>query len=258
MPEPACLDLIRPHTGRVTDVRPARGNSSATTVLIDGERGSFFIKAVPNRRGCRRESLLREAAINPYVAPAFSPVMRWQAEDENWIVLGFDQIDARPCAFEPGSADLPAVAGLLDRIAAVPLPDIARDWPETRWNAHATDAETALLRGDALLYTDIHPSNVLIGDDRTWAIDWAWPTRGAAFIAPALFAVQLIAAGHTPKSAQDRAADCTAWRTADPRAVDAFATVNARLWQDRACRWPEAWLRAMADATRQWAAHRGL
>ncbi len=258
VPEPAYLDLIRPHTGHVTAVRsPSGGNSTANTALIDCERGSVFVKAVPNRRGGRRASLLREAAINPYVAPALSPVMRWQAEDEAWVVLGFDVIDAQSTDFVPGSPDLPMVVDLLNRIAALPVPEVARDWTETRWDAHADDAE--LFRGDALLYTDIHPGNLLIGEDRTWAIDWSWPTRGAAFIDPALLVGQLIAAGHTPKAAEDWAADCTAWNDADPRAIDAFAVADARMWRTFSERRPEeTWMQAMAEATRQWAAHRGF
>jgi hypothetical protein len=35
-----------------------------------------------------------------------------------------------------------------------------------------------LLDGDALLHTDFNPLNILVGPDRVWIIDWAWPTRG--------------------------------------------------------------------------------
>jgi RIO-like serine/threonine protein kinase len=33
-----------------------------------------------------------------------------------------------------------------------------------------------------LLHTDFNPLNILLGPDRVWIIDWAWPTRGASFI----------------------------------------------------------------------------
>jgi len=141
------------------------------------------------------------------------------------------------------------------RITAISLPGIARDWTETRWDAHTDD--TSLFRGDTLLYTDINPDNLLIGESHTWAVDWAWPTRGAAFIDPAQLVVQLIAAGHTPEAAENWATECTAWSAADPRAIDVFSTANARLWQTRASRPPDlAWLQAMADAARQWTDHR--
>jgi hypothetical protein len=39
-----------------------------------------------------------------------------------------------------------------------------------------------LLDGDALLHTDFNPLNILLGPERTWLIDWAWPThRSSAF-----------------------------------------------------------------------------
>jgi hypothetical protein len=236
VPEPAYLDLIRPHTGHVTAARPtSHGNGTTATMLVEAEKGPFFVKAVPNRPGGRRDSPLREAAVNPYVAPDLSPVMRWQTQDEAWIVLGFDVIDARSSDFTPGSPDLPAVVDLLNRITAIPLPGIARDWTETRWDAH----------------TDINPDNLLIGESHTGAVDWAWPTRGAAFIDPAQLVVQLIAAGHTPESAENWVTERTAWSAADPRAVDVFSTANARLRQTRASRPPDlAWLQAMADAAR--------
>lgn len=257
---PPFMALIRPRTGTVTSVRPtSRGNNSATTAVIDCARGPFFVKAVPNRPGGRRDSLRREARINPHIRP-LCPAVRWQAEDDAWIVLGFDVIDARPTDFVPGSSDLPAVVGILNRIAALPLPDIARDWPETRWDSHAaSDTDATLFQGTTLLYTDITPDNLMVGEGRTWALDWAWPTRGAAFIDPALLVVQLIAAGHTAEGAETWAAGCTAWPNADPRAIDAFATATARMWNTYANRRPEtAWLKVMADAARAWADHRGL
>ncbi len=261
MPEPAYLDLIRPHTGHVTDVRPAGGYSSAGTALVEAERGAFFVKAVPNRPGGHRDSLLREALINPYVAPGLSPAMRWQTEDDAWVVLGFEAIEgARTCDLAPGSPDLPAVVEALDRISALPVPEIARDWVEDRWDRHAAgEADAALFRGETLLYTDITADNILIGDGRTWVVDWAWPTRGAAFIDPALLVIQLVADGHEPKAAEDWAAGCAAWKDTDPRAVDAFAVANARMWQTFSARRPErTWMQAMAEAAGRWVAYRGL
>jgi hypothetical protein len=38
------------------------------------------------------------------------------------------------------------------------------------------------------------PLNILLGPDRTWIIDWAWPTRGAAFIDAACFLIRAMAA----------------------------------------------------------------
>ncbi|MFF5265422.1 protein kinase [Actinomadura viridis] len=249
--------LVRPHTGDLTEIVPtARGNGSAFTGIIQCARGPFFVKAVPNRPGGRRDSLIREGQVNPHVQP-IAPALRWRAEDEAWVALGFEVIDARRSDFTPGSSDLPAIVDILNRIAAVALPDIAHDWAETRWDRYA-GADAELFRGDALLYTDIHESNLLIGDQTTWAVDWAWPTRGAAFIDPALLVVQLIAAGHSAEGAEDWASGCQDWKAADPRAVDAFAAATLRMWRERAERHDADWIKAMLAATQQWADHRSL
>src|ERR1700749_1114638 len=67
-----------------------------------------------------------------------------------------------------------------------------------RWSAYLDERAREWLAGDALLHTDFNPLNVLITPDRTWIVDWAWPTRGAPFIDPACFPLRLRAPGHTP------------------------------------------------------------
>ena len=255
LPGPALAALLHPHTGDLADVQPtSRGFSSDLTALVTGEDKAWFVKVVANRPGGRRDSLVREGTINPHVQP-IAPAVRWRAENSEWLALGFDVVDGRHADFEPGSPDLPAVVDVLNRIAAVPLPDVAADWPETRWDRHTDRPD--LFRGDALLYTDIHPSNILIGDKAVWAVDWAWPTRGAAFIDPAVLALQLVAAGHTPDAAEAWAAGCPAWTSADATAVTEFAAANARMYEQLADRRPDAsWLREMASAAQHWATYR--
>lgn len=252
LPGPDIAAVIRPHTGDVLAVQHAEA-SSDLTALITGEKGTWFVKAVRNRPGGRRDSLVREALINPHVRP-ISPAMHFQAEDPEWLALGFEAVDGRHADLTPGSPDLPAVVDVLTRIAALPLPDVASDWRETRWDRYTDRPD--LLRGDALLYTDIHPSNILIGE-RVWAVDWAWPTRGAAFIDPALLVLQLIAAGHSPERAEGWASTCPGWRDAAPEAIGAFASANAIMYGTLADRRPDAtWLGAMATASGVWAHHR--
>lgn len=176
-----------------------------------------------------------------------------------WLVLGFEAVQARSSDFTPGSPDLSSVLGVLDQLWELPLPPVARDWPETRWNRFARDGESEVFRGNTLLHTDIAPSNVIIGEGRAWAVDWAWPTRGAAFIDPACLVVQLVAAGHSVARAEAWAAECQGWATADSAAIDAFALAALRMYQWRADRSPEA-IRVgdRAQAARQWAVHRNV
>lgn len=260
LPGPEFWALIDPHTGGLGSARrTARGFGSDLTALVDCEKGPFFVKAMRNRPGGRRDSLVRERLINPFVRTV-SPALLWTAESAEWLVLGFEVVEGRSSAFEPGSPDLPAVVATLNRIGEITLPGVATMWAETRWDRFAADErEAALFAGDTLLYTDIHPSNLMIGEQRTWAVDWSWPTRGAGVIDPACLALQLIAAGHSAGSAESWAAQCPAWTAADPRAIDAFVRANVRMYAAFAERKPdEGWLADMAAAARAWAEHRGL
>ncbi|MFD4629289.1 protein kinase [Streptomyces sp. NPDC058284] len=260
LPDAHFRELIHPFTGKVTHVRvPDRGFSSDFAAIIDSEQGQFFVKAMFNVPGGRKDSILRERAINPYVQP-LSPRLLWSidGDEDGWIILGFSAVDGRSSRFEPDSPDLPIIVGALNRIAGVPLPPVARDWPETRWNDFAADAKEAeLFQGDMLLHTDINPSNIIIGERDVWVVDWSWPTRGAAFIDPACLALQLIAAGHTVESAESRVSQCAVWSKSDPAAIDAFARANLRMYRTQAKRFPDqAWLGAMEATAQSWVDYR--
>ncbi|MGA5560737.1 hypothetical protein ACPCUV_06065 [Streptomyces platensis] len=121
--------------------------------------------------------------------------------------------------------------------------------------AFADEADTQLFRGKTLLFTDVN--HLMIGHGRAWAVDWSWPTHGAAFIDPSCLIVQLIAAGRTPESAEHWAGSRKGWTDADTRAIDAFAAATARMNRAFAERNPDAsWLGAMADAAQAWVDHR--
>ncbi|WP_372406588.1 protein kinase [Streptomyces luteireticuli] len=264
LPDGHFRHLIFPYTGKVTHVRvPKRGFGSDFAAVIDSEKGRFFVKSMFNHPGGRKDSILREQAINPYVQP-LSPALLWTVDEDDagWIILGFEAIEERGLNFEPGSPDLPLAVDLLNRAANLGLPDVARDWTEERWDAYVSSAdELALLRGDALLHTDINPSNLTagVGGVGSWIIDWSWPTRGPGFIDPACLVVQLISAGHSPESAESWAAKCTAWANADPKAIDVFAVATTRMNRAIAERYPdEAWRGAMAEAAQAWVDHRGI
>jgi Ser/Thr protein kinase RdoA (MazF antagonist) len=112
------------------------------------------------------------------------------------------------------------------------------------------------LRGETLLHTDYNPLNILIYDGRAHIIDWAWPTRGAAFIDSACLVLRLLAAGHTPTQAETSVAQTPAWNHAFKRAIDTFAVANSRLWRQIATDDPHPWKAHMAAVVDQWAEHR--
>ncbi|MFE7130289.1 protein kinase [Streptomyces sp. NPDC057638] len=258
LPDSTLLHLVEPFTGPIVEMWPTeRGFMSDVLMLIDGELGRFFVKGVRNRAGGRRDSLVRERVINDAVR-SVSPPLRWHTENDRWTVLGFERVEGRPARFEPGSPDLPAVLDLLGRIGQIPLPELAEDWHETRWDAFAADeAEALLFRGDSLIHGDVAPGNFLVGEAGSWAVDWAWPTRGARFVDPSFLVLQLIAAGHAPADAERLVSPCPAWAESDPRGIDAFARANLRMFRHRALRFPEqAWLRDMERTARLWVEHR--
>ncbi|MFE1172543.1 phosphotransferase [Streptomyces sp. NPDC058773] len=253
----ALWTLVRPYTGEQHEVQPtARGNGSDVTALVTCDEGPVFVKACRNSPGGRRASIIRERLVNPYVRPV-SPALQWHAADDEWIALGFEVIEGRASDFTPESRDLPDVVGIVEQIGELPLPGEADEWQETRWDRFADETDTQLFRGKTLLFTDINPDNLMMGYGRAWAVDWSWPTHGAAFIDPSCLIVQLIAAGHTPESAEHWAGSCKGWTDADTRAIDAFAAATARMNRAFADRNPDAsWLGAMADAAQAWVDHR--
>ncbi|MER7184221.1 protein kinase [Streptomyces hyaluromycini] len=258
LPESSILPLVEEHTGPVAGIhRTERGFSSDLTAVVDCAKGPFFVKAMRNRPGGRRMSLIRERRINAYLG-RISPHLLWDVETEDWLVLGFELVDGRSSNFAPDSPDLALVIDAIGEIGRLTLPRIAQDWTETRWDRFASDSsEAEQFRGDSLLYTDINPSNFIVVKQRVWAVDWAWPTRGAAFIDPALLVLQLVAAEHTPGSAEKWAERLPAWREAAPQAVDAFAAANLRMYRAAVDRKPDVnWLKAMVEACQAWVDHR--
>lgn len=254
----AIRDLIRPHTGEVHAwTRPEHGVGTDLTGTIACEKGTFFVKAMRTGHRGRLNSITRERDINPYVLH-LSPVLRWWAEDGEWMVLGFEPAKGRYARFRPGSSDLPGVAGLINQVQATAVPEVADSWSEYRWWRYTAPDERDLLAGDTLIHGDINPFNILIGDGRTWLVDWAWPTHGAAFINPSLWVVQLIAAGHVPAQAEAWAMRSPGFSEASRQAVDVFAAAQIRMYEDRVGRGLGQVLPELDAAARSWANHRGV
>ena len=193
----AVRDLVQERTGPVRAARtvPAGLNSQLAAVL-DTADGQLFVKGLrTDHPGVVRQH--REAMINPHVL-SLAPPLRWQAEGAGWNLLAFAYVPgARHADYSPGSADLAAVVQVINRLQGIPCPDLPVKRAEQRWAAYVDDdIDLGLLAGTTLLHTDFNPLNVLMTADGAWVIDWAWPTRGAAFIDPACFLLRLMLGGH--------------------------------------------------------------
>ena len=195
--------------------------------------------------------------INPYVH-AVAPRLRWHDQAAGWDLLAFEYIEgARHADYRPGSPDLPRVISAMHDLAAVSCPDLPVKQARQRWTAYVDrEADLNLLDGDALLHTDFNPLNILLGPDRVWIIDWAWPTRGAAFIDAACFLIRAMAAGHSASQAEALAARCPGWQQAPSAAIDVFALASARLYDEIARQDPQPFKQCLASVAQAWVRHR--
>jgi hypothetical protein len=248
---------IAARTGPVLSAQTASaGLNSAIAIILRTTRGTVFVKGLrTDHPGVVAQG--RESMINPHVLPV-SPRLRWHIDDvAGWNLLGFDYVAGRHADYTPGSPDLAKVIATMRRLGQIHCPDLPVKQADQRWAAYIDrPADLEHLRGNTLLHTDYNPLNILINENDAYIIDWAWPTRGAAFIDPACLVLRLIAAGHTPAQAETLAAYAPGWNQTSKDAVDIFAVASSRLWTEIAAGDSSPWKRHMAAVAEQWALHR--
>ncbi|GHG74313.1 hypothetical protein GCM10018779_50940 [Streptomyces griseocarneus] len=248
-------DAVESVTGPVLKVDMlSAGFNSEIAARLHTPDGTVFVKGLRSDHP-RAWTQDREAAVNPYVRP-IAPSLLWHIREEGWNLLGFEDIDAPHADYNPGSPHLPLVVEALHRLSNIAAPRIPLRTMSQRMQSYVDD-ETALelFDGDRLLHTDWNTTNVLIAQDARM-VDWAWASRGAGWIDPALWVIWLIAGGHTPAQAESWAGRTTAWQVAPTRGVDAFAQAQRNLWDEIAGAAPDDWTSRMQRAACQWAVHR--
>jgi hypothetical protein len=232
------------------------GANSGLAVKLHTQTGPVFVKGILLDHP-QVKTQGREAAVNPYLPPS-CPRLLWHIQAAGWDLLGFELVDGRIADYAPGSTDLPLVTNALAELAATECPDIPLLDCAARYAAYTDEPE--LFAGDALLHTDMAPHNMLVDGQNAGVahlIDWAWPTRGAAWVDPAVWVIRLIDAGHTPRTAEDWAARLSAWQAASRSTMTAFAGANAVMWEEIAANSPHAeWQKSMAVSARLWADYR--
>ncbi len=248
-------DAVESQVGTVISAETAAEglNSALALVLRTGTRAVFLKGLRTDHPGSAAQQ--REAMINAHVLDV-APELVWQTEIEGWHLLAFDHVDGRHADYSPGSADLPKVIATMDVLNRLPCPDLPLKQAERRWATYVDDASALdLLRGDSLLHTDFNPLNILINDGSTYIVDWAWPTRGAAWIDPACLILRLMAAGHTAAEAESWAARTVAWTAAPTAGIAVFADASRRMWREIARNDPQPWKQRMATVADAWAAY---
>lgn len=243
-------DVRRAVTDKTGAVRQAvtmtGGMNSGIASILETESGSVFVKGIaidhPQAAAQRRE-----AAIAPHL-PTSCPRLYWHLEIGGWSLLGYEVLSGRHANYSPGSPDLPLVEAALTELQQVTAPaDIEIKTAVERWADYAPPGTVRCFSGNTLLHTDFAPDNVLVADGRARLIDWAWPTRGAAWIDPGALALRLMDAGHTAESAVAFASRFPSWQNADPKALAALGTATAALWSEIAEADPTPWKQGVAQ-----------
>ncbi|MFF1416706.1 aminoglycoside phosphotransferase [Streptomyces sp. NPDC058280] len=234
-------------TGAVHAARTARGGmNSGIASVLETDSGSVFVKGIRADHpqvGAQR----REAAIAPHL-PASCPRLYWHLELDGWSLLGYEVVDGRHADYTPGSPDLSLVEAALTELQGVTAPaDIEIKDAVRRWAEYAPPGTSHFFGGDALLHTDFAPDNVLIVCGRARLVDWAWPTRGAAWIDPGALALRLMEAGHPVAAAVAFAGRFPSWREAEPEALAAFGAATAALWREIGTGDRTPWKRALLE-----------
>jgi hypothetical protein len=247
------LAAVAEATGPVVRAEPVgAGFNSEIAARIHTETGTVFVKGLRADHP-RVWTQQREADINPYVQ-GIAPRLLWRLRTAGWDLLGFEAVDGHHARYTPDSADVPLVAATLRRLGQVPCPDVPLKSMPDRMAAYSDTPE--LFAGERLLHTDWHDTNVLVHEGRALLVDWAWASRGAGWIDPALWAIWLIAGGLTVSRAELWAAELPVWAEAPREGVDAFALASARLWREIANADPDPWTQRMEAAAGAWARHR--
>jgi hypothetical protein len=221
------------------------GMNSGIASVLDTDSGPVFVKGIPADHH-QVDAQRREAAVAPHL-PASCPRLFWHIEAAGWSLLGYEVLDGRHADYAPGSPDLPLVEAALTELQAVTAPtDVDIKDAADRWKNYAPAGTLHHFRGATLLHTDFAPDNILIVDGRARLVDWAWPTRGAAWLDPGALALRLMDAGHPVTDAVAFAARFPSWRAADPAALAVFGRATAALWHEIAAASPTEWKQGMA------------
>ncbi|MFF3653331.1 aminoglycoside phosphotransferase [Streptomyces sp. NPDC002181] len=247
----AARAAVEQHTGPVLHATTADGGAnSGIAATVTTTAAILFVKGVPTDHPQIRTQQ-REASVNPYLPPS-CPRLLWHVQAAGWDLIGYEHLVARHADYAPGSPDLVLTADALRELQSTPCPDIELKRAEDRWSGYAGAAGVGQLAGDTLLHTDLAPHNVLVAD-RAHLIDWAWPTRGAAWIDPAVLILRLMEAGHSPEAADAWArGEFPSWAAAEHTAVAAFSEANAHTWDEIARHDPQDWKKHMGRIAHDW------
>ncbi|MGK5680107.1 aminoglycoside phosphotransferase [Actinoplanes sp. URMC 104] len=234
-----------------TDVTPASGGDHAEIAArVTGIHETVFVKAASSDLAVR--SLRYELQASRAVTVPYSPAVAWDFETDGWLVAAFEYCPGPHADLSPGSPDLGLLRAALNHLGELQAPGHV-PWFSPVARLGFTDPA---MDGDTLVHTDLNPANLIVTPAGLRIVDWAYTTRAAAWLEPALLAPWLIGSGHTPEQAEIWLAQTPAWSTTTPEVLDRFASANAAKWAAKAQQLTAAWVHDLAAWTGRWAAHR--
>jgi Phosphotransferase enzyme family len=251
-------DAIESLTGLIGRIQPApTGNHADIASTLETPNGRTFVKAalkLVDRDGPEVRSLRAESAVSPHVT-RFAPRLLWQVEAGGWLALGFEHVEGQNADYSPGSPHLSILAKTIHELQVTPCPDVVHMRIERRWENLTEDVSP--MAGDALLHTDLNQNNMLITPDRrAYVVDWAFTSRGAAWLELGQLIPWLLTAGHGPEEAEEWVSQFPSWLDADPETIDLYAGLHAELWRRRSEARPEPWIPPYAAVIQKWADYR--
>ncbi|WP_146079296.1 MULTISPECIES: phosphotransferase family protein [unclassified Rathayibacter] len=186
-------------------------------VLAGGRR--VFAKSISRARNAGTFDLHRReaAVVRDLPASVVAPRLVGMIEQDDWVVVGFEDVDGR----HPGPDDTTAV---LDALDALPLLDSPSALPRlsdeltpdaSSWDRLAASGAVADLNpwvrthlgrlreasaqlpqaveGDHLVHLDCRADNVLIdASSRVWLVDWPWACIGAPWFDSVTYLLDLL------------------------------------------------------------------
>ena len=240
-------DLVQRHLGSpvVDATSQDSGFTPGFASVLTGESGAqLFVKAASRIAQSEIAASYAEEARKMTLLGRDipSPRLEWVGDEADWVVLGFEAVDARMPSRPWLEAELERALDLAEEIAdatrTVPdglklkpiVEDIPRlvtgweevpeDWPHRHEASVLAARMSSLPHSDRFAHLDLRDDNILFASDgRTLACDWNWPALAPAWLD---LVVLLVSAYGDDHDVEPLLAKRSLTRDVDPEHIDTW------------------------------------